>query len=425
MHVLVVAIEFPSPENPYPGGFIGQQVLALAERVERITVLSPVPTMPRFMSKFRRFAAKVALPEHYVLVPNRCEVIFPRYLKAPGNLLLKWTTAQWCRIVSKTVAELNKSHPVSIIHANAGTVSAWSSIHAARRYGIPCVVTYQGSEVHAAFANRQKSWKLCRESFRLADLNISVSQSLQSILKEQVQPQGRCEVLLRGVDQSRFFPSWEVTKNPIVLFVGRISKLKGAWDLLTAWERVAVACPYAELWLVGPDHTNGRFIREVRTNGHHDSIKITGPLPAIEVASLMRKAQILCLPSYGEGTPNCVMEALASGLPVVATRVGGIPDIVAHGTTGLLVEKGDIQELADALVSLLRDPSRCIRMGKAAQDFADTHLDIGKNVDRLVDLYRETINVHSTTLGAQAVHTNCSSTEGNSTESNPGSLGAR
>jgi len=148
-------------------------------------------------------------------------------------------------------------------------------------------------------------------------------------------------------------------------------------------------------------------------------------LPAIEVASLMRKAQLLCLPSYGEGTPNCVMEALASGLPVVATRVGGIPDIVAHGTTGLLVEKGDIQGLADALVSLLRDPSRCIRMGKEAHAFADTHLDIRKTADRLVDLYRETMSVHSSTLGAQAVHTNCSSTVGNSTESNPGSLAAR
>jgi glycosyltransferase involved in cell wall biosynthesis len=362
--------------------------------------------MPRLMSKFRRFAAKVTLPEQYVLVPNRCEVLFPRYLKAPGNLLLSWTTAQWCRIVSKTVAELNKTHPVSVIHANAGSVSAWSSIQAARRYGIPCVVTYQGSEVHATFANRQKGWKLCGESFQLADLNISVSQSLENILKDHVQPKGRCEVLLRGVDQTRFFPSWEVTKKPIVLFVGQISKQKGAWDLLSAWKQVSVACPSAELWVVGPDHTNGRFIREIRTRGHHDSIKITGPLPAIEVASLMRKAQILCLPSYGEGTPNCVMEALASGLPVVATRVGGIPDIVAHEATGLLVEKSDTQGLADALMTLLRDPSRCTRMGEAAHAFADTHLDIRKTADRLVDLYRETINVHSTTLEVQAVNRN-------------------
>ena len=60
------------------------------------------------------------------------------------------------------------------------------------------------------------------------------------------------------------------------------------------------------------------------------------------------------------------MESLSCGLPIVATRVGGIPDIVSHGTTGLLVEKGDIQGLADALIALLRDPSTCIRMGKEA-----------------------------------------------------------
>ena len=400
-------------------------MLALAERVERITVLCPVPMMPRFLSRFRRFAGKSVLPERYVLVPDRCDVLFPRYLKAPGNLLLKWTTAQWCRIVSETVAALHKTHPVSIIHVNRGTVSAWSSIRAARTYGIPCVVTYQGSEVHVTLANRHKGWKLCRESFRSADLNISVSQSLQNILMEQARPQGRCEVLLRGVDQTRFFPSWEGRKDPIVLFVGRIEELKGVWDLLAAWKQVAVACPFAELWIVGPDGTHGRFMREVHTDEPHHSIKITGPLPAVKVASLMRKAQILCLPSYGEGTPNCVMEALASGLPVVATRVGGIPDIVADGTTGLLVDKGDIQGLADALVSLLRDPSRCIGMGKEAHAFACSHLDIKRTADRLVELYRETINDHSTTLGVQGVYPNCSSAEGNSAESNPGSVGVQ
>jgi glycosyltransferase involved in cell wall biosynthesis len=87
------------------------------------------------------------------------------------------------------------------------------------------------------------------------------------------------------------------------------------------------------------------------------------------------------------------MEALSCGLPIVATRVGGIPDIVLDQKTGILVEKANTQELADALVSLLRDPSKCIRMGREAQLFAHAHLDIVRTADRLVDLYREIINI--------------------------------
>ena len=208
MHVLFVALSFPSPENPYRSPFIREQVRLLCERkqIERITVLSPTTSVPPLMRQFRRVADQASLPDRYQMVEGRCEVLFPRYLKLPGSLLLRWTVDQWCRIVDQTVARFSRTHPVSIIHANAGSVSAWAAIYAAKRHHIPCVVTYQGSEVHQTLAHRRKGWQLCRDSFRLADLNLPVSRSLESILRHHAQPLGRCEVLLRGVDQTRFYP---------------------------------------------------------------------------------------------------------------------------------------------------------------------------------------------------------------------------
>ena len=122
---------------------------------------------------------------------------------------------------------------------------------------------------------------------------------------------------------------------------------------------------------------------------------MTGPLPLHEVASLMRKAQLLCLPSHAEGTPNCVMEALACGLPVVATKVGGIPDIVETNQTGILVDKGDVQGLAAAMVSLLRDSENRTRMGEAGHAFARRYLDARKTAIRLVKLYSELMSSFS------------------------------
>src|SRR5437879_9551255 len=125
------------------------------------------------------------------------------------------------------------------------------------------------------------------------------------------------------------------------------------------------------------------------------SITLPGLLSLPAVANLMRQSRLLCLPSHGEGTPNCVMEALSCGLPVVATRVGGIADIVEHEKTGLLIDKGDVECLATALVTLLRDPSRCAHMGQAAHVFARTHLDARKTASHLVELYDELIVNHS------------------------------
>jgi glycosyltransferase involved in cell wall biosynthesis len=178
-------------------------------------------------------------------------------------------------------------------------------------------------------------------------------------------------------------------RQPAILFVGAVRRTKGAFDLLEAWAQVIVNCTHAELWVVGPDYTNGRFAQEVQSRGHGKAVKILGPQPLNNVADLMRQAQVLCLPSHGEGTPNCVMEAMACGLPIVATEVGGIPDIVDSNRTGILVQKGNVQKLTEALSSLLQDTDRRARMGEAAYEFARVHLDARKTTERLTGLYRE------------------------------------
>jgi glycosyltransferase involved in cell wall biosynthesis len=391
MHLLVIALGFPAPGTPLPSIFVGEQVRLLCERVERITVLSPAPFVPAFMHGFRRVADLASLPDRYEMVKDRCEVLFPRYVKAPGDMFLRWTTAQWCRLVDQTIAQFTTTCPVSLLHAQFGSVSSWAAVCAAQRYHIPCVVTYQGTDVHTILAQHRKGWQLCRDSFRLADLNLTVSRALENILRQHAQPTGRCEVLLRGVDQTRFFPASTLCADPRVLFVGDIMQTKGVFDLLLAWAQVQRTFPDAFLTVVGPDRTKGLFSRAMHSLGLDSSITLTGPLPHPAVANLMRQSRLLCLPSHKEGTPNCVMEALSCGLPVVATRVGGIPDIVEHDEAGLLIDKGDVEGLAAALVTLLRAPSRCARMGQAAHAFAHAHLDARKTVSRLVELYDELI----------------------------------
>src|SRR5262249_22872419 len=129
----------------------------------------------------------------------------------------------------------------------------------------------------------------------------------------------------------------------LVLFVGRIQKAKGAFDLLSAWTKVHAACPDAFLTVVGQDRSEGRFLQKAQSLRIDQSIRLTGPVEPSRIADVMRRSRLFCLPSYKEGTPNCIMEALSCGLPIITTRVGGIPDIVEHEKSGFLIDSGDVE----------------------------------------------------------------------------------
>src|SRR5262245_38243953 len=106
MHVLVIVLGFPSPDNPLPGSFIGQQVRFLCEcpEITRITVLCPTTIVPPFLRRLRGERGPSALPQSYEMIPGRCTVLFRKYYKAPGDWLLGWTTEQWCRMIDRIIA---------------------------------------------------------------------------------------------------------------------------------------------------------------------------------------------------------------------------------------------------------------------------------------------------------------------------------
>jgi glycosyltransferase involved in cell wall biosynthesis len=143
----------------------------------------------------------------------------------------------------------------------------------------------------------------------------------------------------------------------LVLFVGHLVPVKALDVLLKAWALLQSdpAGPgTARLVLIGEGAERAALERLARELGIADRAAFLGPLPQPAVADWIVAADLLCLPSHAEGSPNVIVEALASGTPVVASRVGGIPDLVDDGTNGLLVAPGDPAALAAALASALR-----------------------------------------------------------------------
>jgi alpha-maltose-1-phosphate synthase len=163
-----------------------------------------------------------------------------------------------------------------------------------------------------------------------------------------------------------------------ILFVGARFVRKGGQDLLAA-VRPWLDSGVARLDIVTPDELPDRPGVTVH--------RLTGADPRL--LQLFRASDCLCLPSYGDAAPWVVLEAMACGLPVVASRVGAIPDFLDDGRAGIVVAPGDVRDLRGALASLMADRARARDLGAAARARCEEHYDARRNTARLIDLAQE------------------------------------
>jgi len=181
------------------------------------------------------------------------------------------------------------------------------------------------------------------------------------------------------------FPTWtdievflkagegDGTREPVILFAGVLTPLKGVHHLLHAFAKVAQEFPEVRLEIVGRDE-NPEYAEELRQevfrlrlNGR---VSFVGEVPQVELANQMHRSRVFVLPSLSEGLGRVVVEAMATGTPVIGSHVDGIPEIVQEGLTGFLVPPGDEEALAERLRWVLKHPQEAKAMGHRAREFA-------------------------------------------------------
>lgn len=181
-----------------------------------------------------------------------------------------------------------------------------------------------------------------------------------------------------------------------VAYLGRMHPDKGTYVLLEAWARVVEDVPGAHLTLAGNDEVD-RTRDEVERLGLGSAVTVREWLSPAEVRELYSRTDVLTLPSRNEGQPMSILEAMARGLCIVATDVGGIPDLVEDGRTALLVPPDDVDALAKALWTAVTDAPTRHRLGDAALARARADFDVEQTARRIDDLYREILEPHRAT----------------------------
>ncbi|HLX56503.1 MAG TPA: glycosyltransferase family 4 protein [Ktedonobacteraceae bacterium] len=203
-------------------------------------------------------------------------------------------------------------------------------------------------------------------------------------------PGVRIRLIPNGVDISHFIPTPDDPSRDeraqVVVCISGMRYEKGIDVLLQAWYLVQQQAPQARLIIVGRGSLQPQLERMAETLGIADSVEFTGMQS--DVLAQLYRGDLAVLPSRWEGMPNAVLEAMACGLPCVATRVSGSEDIIEHGVDGLLVEPEDYQDMAQALLTLLCDPLLIQKYGRAARETIERRYSLEQIMDRYVELYQ-------------------------------------
>lgn len=343
MRILIVTSQFPIAGEPNRGRPVLQTVRELA-RIAQVRVLSPVAAYPRW-----------ARPRSYLYrapgTPETLGDLDVRYLPYPALPALSrpFNGAACARVLHAPLREFAPD----VVLSYWLYPDAYGALLAARRAGVPQVAGARGSDLRVRDA---VSRMLTRPVVRNARRLLVVSEDLGRVAVDRYGADpARIRVIPNGCDAAIFHPRDRAAARAVlgiphdarlVVYVGRLVPEKGLRELADAAQAMAAGDPGLHLALVGEGPMRTELETRLVPLGTH--VRFAGAQGPQTVAQWMAAADVVTLPSYSEGHPNVLVEALACGRPVVATPVGGIPEVV-DDTCGLLVPVRDAAALADGL----------------------------------------------------------------------------
>ncbi|MBO9397911.1 glycosyltransferase family 4 protein [Shimia sp. R9_2] len=251
--------------------------------------------------------------------------------------------------------------------------------------GIPYSFTLHGPDIFFAPDHWRLDEKIARAGFVACISHFCRSQAMAF---SDPKHWSKLHIIHCGVEPARYDGA-EAPMGTKLLFVGRLAPVKGLPILLRAMEQLVQKEPDVHLTVIGDGPGRKALQSQTDAAGLSDHVSFVGYKSQSEVAEALSAADMLVLPSFAEGVPVVLMEAMAARRPVVATQIAGIPELVTEGVSGLLVPPGDPDALAQAIAKLLANPTRATAMGIAGRAKVEAAFDIAKEAARLRALLQE------------------------------------
>jgi len=339
--ILIISNLYPSPWEPNRATFNKQQFDHLAKLID-VSILVPIawPVWLKLNSKQKiqqldydtvtvRYSWNFYTPK----LMRRCYGFF-MFMSFFFNSLF------WIRKQKADILMASWAYPEGVATAIL-----------AKLFGKPFYIKVHGSDINDFSTDKARAKQIvwaCKKAKGI----FSVSNALKEKLISLGVSADKIHVIYNGVNKQIFFPNEAVKKSNSLLYVGNLKASKGVGELIAAFIKLIKTHKDLELIIAG----NGDMMPEVKSalaqENLSEHVKLLGSVNHKDIALLIQQASILVLPSYAEGVPNVILEAMSCGTPVVATNVGGIPEIVSE-QSGILVEPKNINALVQGLTTAL------------------------------------------------------------------------
>jgi glycosyltransferase involved in cell wall biosynthesis len=292
------------------------------------------------------------------------------------------------------LAEILSREPVAHLHAHFAHDPTLVAMFTHHLTGIPYSFTAHAKDIYV-----KTPPEVLRAEARLARAVVTCTEYNRKYLVDQVglAPNGKLHCIYHGLDLSQF--KFKSPRNshkgaPIILSVARLLEKKGLNDLVCAADILRRRGYSFQVEIIGDGPLRQALETRVKQLGLNDRVRLLGALPHKEVCTAYQRASIFALPCIvaadgdRDGVPNVLPEAMASGVPVVATPISGIPELIETELQGLLVPPNSPEMLADALDRLLTQPELCGRLALAARAKVEARFSSDGNSARLLALFQ-------------------------------------
>src|SRR5215469_4640544 len=342
MRVLTFTSLFPNVVTPNSGIFIFQRTSHLAARPGNfVEVIAPVPYLPKLLRNTRRGSFS-SIPNTEIV--GKLRVYHPRYLLWPGISMPLHGLLMFLGCLA-TARKLHHRHQFDCIDTHYVFPDGLAAMLIGKSLRIPVVVSARGTDIHTFPSFTTIRPQICW-TLRQAASVIAVSDSLAGTMRNLVPGLRGVDVIGNGVDITRFFPGDRSTArrrlgfNPeqrVILCVAALRHVKGPDLLVRAVASLKNTIPGCKLQFIGAGSELANLRRLAGELNCADICSFIGSVPNEELRTYYAAADLTCLPSRREGWPNVILESLACGIPVVATRVGAVPAILTP-ELGVLVD---------------------------------------------------------------------------------------
>lgn len=356
MKVLLLSNLFPTSSDPNRGLFTAQLAGEMLGHCD-LRVMVPLPWTPQgplaasiLPARYREFA----LARRHMQVRG-VEAQYPRYPLLP-RVSERWHPALMRLALRRRLERLRREFPFEVVLSQWLYPDGVAAVQIGRELGVPVVVSGLGCDVNEYLFHAEKRGQILNALQDAAAITV-VSSELADVLRGVGIAASRITVIPNGVDTARFHPAPRDAartalgldaQRKLVVCVSRLSHEKGVHVLADAVPLLARLHPGVQVAVVGDGPERSALLQQISRDRSGESIRLVGAVPHDQVATWLAAADVVCMPSLREGHPNAAMEALASGRPLVASRVGALQSMIGD-SVGRLVPPGDADALARAL----------------------------------------------------------------------------